>query len=68
MLREFNLRLLAVADLAVGGATNGRHTFGFGSNIGDAALLTPDPGLPRILCHFLDGGVDERFPSILMSS
>jgi hypothetical protein len=68
MLREFNLRLLAVADSAVGGATDGPHTFEFGSNIGDAALLTPEPGLPHVLRHFLDGGVDRRFPSILLSS
>jgi hypothetical protein len=68
MLREFNLRSLAVADLAVGGATNGHHTFRFGSDIGDMALLAPKPGLPRILHHFLDGGIDGRFPSIPTSS
>jgi hypothetical protein len=68
MLREFNLWLLAVADLVVGGATDGPHTFEFGSNIGDAVLLTPEPGLPHILRHFLNGGVDGRVPSILTSS
>jgi hypothetical protein len=68
MMREFNLRSLAVADSAVGGAADGRHTFGFGSDIGDAALLPPEPGLPHVLHHFLDGGADGRFPSILTSS
>jgi hypothetical protein len=68
MLQEFNLWLLAVSDSAVGGATDGHHTFRFGSDIVDAAVLAPELGLPHVLHRFLNGGVDGRFSSILTSS
>jgi hypothetical protein len=68
LLADFGLCSLMVGVSAVGGATAGWHLLSFGSDLGSTITPTAEPGLPRMLHHFLDGGVDGRFPSVLKSS
>ncbi len=64
LLSEFDLWALVVADSAMGGATDGQHIFGFGSNLGATTPMTTGQGLPCVLHHFLDGGVEGRVSSV----
>jgi hypothetical protein len=68
LLWDFGLQSLVIANSAVGGATDGRHLFGFGCKLG--SLVTPmvETGLPRTLRHFLDGGVEGQFASVCKDS
>ena len=68
LLEEVNLHPWVITDSAVGRGTNGRHLLGFGSALGSPIPPTLEPGLPRTLWHFLDRGVDGRFPSILKAT
>ena len=68
ILNEFHLHALNVSDSTVGGATDGLHLMGFGNKLGSSSLPTVKPGLPRVLRHFLDGGVEGHFPVVCKSS
>jgi hypothetical protein len=68
IFRELDLQVVIVADSAVGGTTDGRHIFGIGCNIVVTNSIMIEQGLPRVLCHYLDGGVDGRFPTVLKDS
>ncbi len=68
LLESFRLALLVVADSMVGGATDGQYLLGFGLDLGSSASPTVEPGLPHTLRHFLDGGTEGCFPSVLKSS
>ena len=52
---------MVVADSAVGGVTDGRHIIGFGHDLGSCVTPTVERGLPLVLRHFLDGGVEGDF-------
>ncbi len=54
--------------MTVGGATDSQHLLGFGLDLGSLATPTVQPGLPRTLRHFLDGGTEGCFPSVLKFS
>ena len=68
MLDEFHLHTLNVSDSTVGGATDGLYLMGFGNKLGSSTLPTVEPGLPRVLRHFLDGGVEGNFPVVYKST
>jgi len=64
LLDSFELRSLVVADSAVGGVTDGHHLLGFGLNLSSCITPTVEQGLPLVLRHFLDGGVEGDFRSV----
>jgi len=68
LLDSFEFRLLVVADSAVCGVMDGRHLLGFGLNLGSCITPTVERGLPLVLRHFLDGGVEDDFHSVSKSS
>jgi hypothetical protein len=68
LLESFCLAPLVVADSTVGGATDSQHLLDFGLDLGSSVTPTVKPGLPRTLRHFLDGGTEGCFPSVLKSS
>ena len=65
LLDSFGFRSMVVADSAVGGVTDGRHLLGFGHNLGSSVTPTIELGLPFVLRHFLDGGIEGDFRSVL---
>ena len=68
LLDSFEFRSMVVADSAVGGVTNGRHLLGFGQNLGSCVTPTVDRGLPLVLRHFLNGGIEGNFCFVSKSS
>jgi hypothetical protein len=68
LLDFFEFRSMVVADSAVGRVTDGRHPFGFGHNLGSCVAPTVERGLPLVLRHFLDGGVEGDFRVVPKSS
>ena len=68
MLDKFHLHTLKVSDSTVGGATDGLYLMGFGNKLGSSTLPSVEPGLPRVLRHFLDGGVEGNFPVVYKST
>jgi hypothetical protein len=68
LLDSFGFRSMVVADSAVGGVTDGRHLLGFGHNLGSSVTPTIELGLPLVLRHFLDGGIEGNFHSVLKAS
>ena len=68
LVDSFEFRSLVVADSAVGGVTDGRHLLGFGLNLGSCITPTVERGLPLVLRHFLDGGIEGDFHSVSKSS
>jgi len=68
LLDSFEFQSMAVADSAVGGVTDGPHLLGFGHNLGSCVTPMVERGLPLVLRHFLDGGVEGDFRSVSKSS
>ena len=68
LLASCGFRSMVVADSVVGGVTDGRHLLGFGHNLGSSVTPTIELGLPLVLRHFLDGGIEGNFHSVLKAS
>ena len=63
----FSLSPVTMRDMQFGGATNARFLFGFGGSFDSSHLPTAHPDIQRSLRHFLDGGIEGCFPSVLLS-
>jgi hypothetical protein len=65
LFEELYLKTLVIGDAASGGATDAQHLMGFGCNLGSVNLPQVEPGLPRMVQHVLDSGVEGPFPTVL---
>jgi hypothetical protein len=68
LLDSFEFRSMVVADSAVGGVTDGCHLIGFGHDLDSCVIPTVERGLPLVLRHFLDGGIEGDFRVVSKSS
>jgi hypothetical protein len=67
-LAEHGLRALVIGNAASGGATDVHHLLGFGTPLHLLVMPRVELGLPRLVRHVLDGGVEGSFPTVLQDS
>ncbi len=67
MFEEFGLRPLIIGNAALGGALDAQHLLLFGMDLSSPQIPTVESGLHCSIWHILDGGVEERFPTVLKS-
>jgi hypothetical protein len=68
LLADHDLRALVIGDAAPGGPTDAHHLLGFGTRLHSLVVPRVEPGLPRLVQHVLDGGVEGRFPTVFQDS
>jgi hypothetical protein len=62
VLHWHGLTVVLFLDSIIGGAADAHYMFGFSEDLGSNVLPNLVMGLPRTLCHFMDGGTSGFFP------
>jgi hypothetical protein len=67
VIEKYGLFYLAVSNAVTRGASDAQHLLGFGSRLGSFVTPRVQAGLPCTVWHMLDGGMEGKLPTVLMS-
>ncbi len=68
LFKNHGLKLLTLSNGVLGCMTDSRHLLGFGHDFWSSVTPAVKAGLPHTVQHVLDGGVEGKFPTVLVST
>jgi hypothetical protein len=68
LCKTHGLHLLTLSNAVLGGVTDSHHIMGLGHDLGSSVTLAVKAGLPCTVRHVLNGGVEGKYPMVLISA
>jgi hypothetical protein len=68
LCKDHGLQLLTLSNAVLGSVTDSQHLLGLGHDLRSSVTPAVKAGLPCTVRHVLDGGVEGKFPTVLVSA
>jgi hypothetical protein len=62
------LHSLTLSNAVLGGVTDSHHLLGLGDDLGSSVTPAVEVGLPGMVQHVFNGGVEGKYPTVLISA